>query len=48
MHGNTVYDLVIGNIEGVRSVENPDLKWVPIYNSAEAVDAKESCKYNSL
>ena len=40
---NPVYDLVIGNIKGVRSVENPDLKWIPTHNSAEAVDEKKSC-----
>ena len=37
---NPVYDWVIGNIEGVRSVENPDLKWVPIHNSAERLMQK--------
>ena len=26
---NPVYDLVIGNIEGVRSADNPDINWCP-------------------
>ena len=40
---NPVYDLVLGNIDGVRSVENPDLNWRPLKTKLVSDESKEVC-----